>query len=172
VAESSTEIFELDMKNLKNREDVVVWRDRLIGKRLVTSHPGWAAHEAWKSANVAEWEPRMYLCKPIREGFEQTLKYDVQTASRFLMLPAELRNRILEFVLPPQQILNDAENDRIDPRDAPWMNTSAIIFCCKQLYAEGRTLAMEQHTFQLEKFPRKTRFCAPERENEHYNWKV
>ena len=160
------------MKQLKKREDVAVWRDRLIGKRIVTSHPGFAAHEAWKSTNTAEWEPRMYLCEPVREGFERKLEYNPQSGCRFLTLPAEIRNHILDYVLPPQQVVDDTEDGRVDPHDAPWMNTSAIIFCCKQLYAEGRARAMDAHTFQLEKFPRKTRFCAPERANEHYNWKV
>ncbi|KAJ4289586.1 hypothetical protein N0V90_010915 [Kalmusia sp. IMI 367209] len=152
------------------REDAQTWKDRLIGKRIVTSDPHIAAHEGWKSTDyLTHWEPRVYFSRPSGEGLDQHLRYDAQPHSALLRLPAELRLRILEFVLPPEMILQKTDVDGMELGDAEWLNTSAIIFTCKQLYIEGRALALEKHTFSYERFSRKTRFCAGGT-NEGYIW--
>lgn len=153
------------------REDAQTWRDRLIGKRIVTSDPDIAAYDGWKSDDyLASWEPRAYYCHPNGNGFDKHIKYENQDSSPFLRLPAEIRNIILEMVLPPEMLSQKTDVDGMEQGDAVWMNTSAIIFTCKQLYVEGRTLAVEKHTFPYEKFAKKTRFCAAGNDERGYNW--
>lgn len=153
------------------REDAQTWRDRVIGKRIVTADADIAAFDAWRldpSSNM--WEPRVYFCKPVGEGFDKGLAYEPQKESPLLRLPAEIRNHILELVLPPEMTSQQSEADGIEHGDAVWMNTSAIIFTCKQLYAEGRPLAVSHHTFPYEGFPRKARLCATGDSGLGYIW--
>ncbi|KAF2180310.1 hypothetical protein K469DRAFT_292118 [Zopfia rhizophila CBS 207.26] len=160
------------MKRFAGREDAQTWRDRLIDKRIVTSSLEIAS---WKSCDFSYdpvvWEPKIYFCKPLREGFEKNMNYDIQPNSPLLRLPAEIRNHILEYVLPPHKIeeVKVPDGTGLDG-EATWMNTSAIIFCCKQLYKEGRALAVAKHTFRYEDFPRKTRLCGIRIEEFNYIW--
>ncbi|KAF2471205.1 uncharacterized protein BDR25DRAFT_367949 [Lindgomyces ingoldianus] len=158
---------------LENREDVQTWRDRLIGKRIVSSDPLIAEHEFWHTKDSRAWEPRIYHSTPAGEGFEKNISFDVQPDSPLLTLPAEIRNRIMEFVLPPHILEPDIDAfGKYQPEgaEATWMNTSAIIFTCKQMYAEGRRLAVEKNTFAYEKFVRKTRLCATRKIEIKYIW--
>lgn len=156
----------------ESREDLQTLKDRLIGKRIVTAEPHIAEYKGWKQPTVdIHWEPRVYLCISAGEGIDGRLQYETQPTSPLLRLPAEIRVHILEYVVPPQRVPPQATDAAaIDQGDAPWMNTSAIIFCCKQLYVEARKLALESHAFEYEKFPRKTRFCNAQREESSYIW--
>jgi hypothetical protein len=149
------------------REDVHVWRARLFGKRIVTRHREIvSAFDSWKTSdNWAVWEPRVYFSQPVGEGVENGLKYDPQPQSTLLQLPAEVRSNILDLVLAPEMISQKTDVGGMEQDDAEWMNTTAVIFACKQLYAEGRALAVDKHTFPYEKFPKKTRLCATGRDD-------
>jgi hypothetical protein len=118
--------------------------------------------DSWKSSDIdwAAWEPRVYISRPIGEGFEKGLKYELQTQSALLRLPAEVRSSILDLVLEPEMISQKTDVGGMEQGDAEWMNSTAVIFTCKQLYAEGRALAVEKHTFPYARFPKKTRLCA------------
>lgn len=159
---------------LKGREDVQTWKDRLLGKRIVSSDRRIVEHEGWTSTGSAEWEPRVYYSSPVGQGSEKGLIYSAQPNSPLLRLPAEIRNHILEYVLPPQMTRETRDAGQAetaeDIEDASWVNTSAIIFCCKQLFIEGRAMAVNLHTFDWECFPRKTRFCA--KPQAKYDWKT
>jgi hypothetical protein len=158
------------MLYLKGREDAQTWRDKLIGKRIVTSSRHVADHDSWKSKDASTWEPRVYYSAPLGEGLERTFEYSAQPASPLLRLPAEIRNLIMQAVLPPHVISRKTKGGRRSYGDATWLNTSAIIFCCKQLYVEGRGLALELHTFDWNRFPRNTRLCAAGRKKFEYDW--
>jgi len=149
------------------REDAQTWRDRIIGKRIVTSDPDVASYLCWKEPDANTWEPRVYFCARIGEGFDKDIAYSTQAASPLLSLPAEIRIHILEYVLTPQ-ILTPG-TDTFYQQNITWMNTSAVIFCCKQLYAEGRALAVKLHTYEYERFPKRTRLCALPRDGD-YVW--
>ncbi|KAF2640835.1 hypothetical protein P280DRAFT_469532 [Massarina eburnea CBS 473.64] len=164
-------MFSISCNNyFQNREDAQTWRDRLTGKRIVTSVPEIAAYEGWKTKDWTIWEPRIYFCKPISENLGKAIKFEVQEESRLLRLPAELRIRILEYVVPPEMISQKIESTSRRQGDARWKNTSAVIFTCRQLYSEGHTLAVESHTFPYEKFPKKTRLCAQGDWDREYHW--
>jgi hypothetical protein len=152
------------------REDAAIWRDRIIGKRTISSDPDIAAHDGWVTTEWSLWEPRVYFCKPIGQGADKDMKFEIQGQSRLLQFPAELRNRILELVLPPEILSQDTNTEGMTRGDAVWKNTSAVIFTCKQLYFEGRKLAMETHTFSYDQFPRKTLLCAKRDNDRHYSW--
>lgn len=155
--------------DLENREDAPTWRDRLIGKRLVTSSRHVALHDGWKSRDKTTWEPRIYFSAPLGEGKEKDMQWNVQKGSPLLMLPAEIRRLILEEVLPPQ-MLEMVTKVGWKYGDAKWMNTSAVVFCCRQLFVEGRGLAVASHTFAWESLPKKTRLCSAKREKQEYEW--
>lgn len=159
---------------LDKRESTQTWRDRLIGKRIVSSDRHISEHEGWKSEDMKNvWEPRVYFCTPIGEGFEKDLKYTVQDECRLLKkLPTELRLQILAYVLPPHVVSHETQAEGKELEDSVGMNTSAVIFSCKQLYAEGRALAMDLHTFEWNKFPKKTRLCATIKDRYSYDWEV
>jgi hypothetical protein len=143
------------------REDVQIWRARLFGKRIVTSDRDIAAFDSWKTSHDwTSWEPRVYFSQPVGEGFEKGLRYETQPASTLLQLPAEIRCHILDLALQPEMISQKSDVGGMEQGDAVWMNTSAIIFACKQLYAEGRALAVDKHTFPYNALPKKTRLCA------------
>lgn len=152
------------------REDAQTWRDRVIGKRITTGDPHIAAYPAWKCTDPLVWEPRIYLCQPIGKGLDKDLRYEAQPDSRLLQMPAEIRNRILELALASQTIPSLPALDPIPRMDPLWTCTSAVIFTCKQLYDEGRALAVAENTFKYEEFPKKTRFCATSREEYNYIW--
>ncbi|KAH7117914.1 hypothetical protein B0J11DRAFT_95321 [Dendryphion nanum] len=155
------------------REDAQTWKDRLIGKRIVSSDIHISGHDGWKTPDLAKWEPRVYYSAPVRgRSGEEERGFELQPNSPFLRLPAEIRNNILEFVLPPQILSQETEVESTEEGDVIWMNTSAFIFCCKQLYAEGRQLALERHTFEFEKFPRKVRLCSANKEEFPYIWNL
>jgi hypothetical protein len=156
------------LKRQANREDPQTWRDRLINKRIITSNPEVATHDSWKIPDPSRWEPRIYFCEPSLEGLDKNLAYKRQTHSRLLMLPAEIRNYILSFVLPPEEAAFEKTGEGPPQTSTVWINTSAIIFCCKQLYAEGRPLALQQHTFDWSCFPKKTRLCGARRDTEYW----
>lgn len=153
---------------LAKREDVQTWKNRLVGKRLVSSRQDIANHQGWKAEVSEGWEPRVYFSIPLHQGFDKHVQYALQPDSPLLKLPAEIRIHILEHVLPPDKTREDA----IVPAwsEAGWTNTSAVIFTCKQLYAEGRALALETHTYDFAKLPRKTRLGAIERSEDRYEW--
>lgn len=155
----------------KGREDPQTWKDRLLGKRIVSPDRRIVDHDGWTATGSAGWEPRVYYSLPVGQGAERGLTYHAQPASPLLRLPAEIRNHILEYVLPPQMTreAGDAETSE-DADDASWINTSAVIFCCKQLFVEGRAMAISLHTFDWEGFPKKTRFCA--KPQAKYDWKT
>lgn len=151
-------------ERLESREDLQTLKDRLIGKRIVTAD----AHIArYKPTEDIAWEPRVYLSIPPGKGLDSHLQFETQPASFLLSLPAEVRNHIMGYVVPPQQVACSPGTDR---GNVSWINTSAVIFCCKQLYAETRRLCLEKHTFEYEKFPRKTRLCGAQKEERNYIW--
>lgn len=155
--------------SLQRREDAQSWRYQLIGKRIVSSDRHVTSYDRWKSSDAATpWEPRIYFCCSQGEGFEQTLVYNAQVGSPLLRLPGEIRNLILKEVVPPQTVAEQADSENTGG-NVNWLNTSAIIFCCKQLYAEGRALAVEKHTFEWKKFPKKTRLCAAGKDRFKYD---
>jgi hypothetical protein len=151
----------------KGREDAQTWRDRLLGKRIVSSERMVVEHEGWRETESADWEPRVYYSAPVDEGSGRGFTYRAQPESALLRLPAEIRNHILELVLPPQE---REEGERGETEPIEWMNTSAIIFCCKQLFTEGRTMALNLHTIDWKEFPKRTRFCAPDKAKSEYDW--
>ncbi|KAF2878462.1 hypothetical protein BDV95DRAFT_634516 [Massariosphaeria phaeospora] len=151
------------------RCDAETWRARLIGKRIVTSDPHIAAHVGWKTSNMAEWEPRVYVCQPARDGFEKDVRYVMQPCSPLLKLPAEIRAQILGYIVPPQELCVGLRTEEKEQGDKVWMNTSAVVFCCKQLYAEGRALAVQHHTFDFGAFPKWIRLGAVRRDDD-YVW--
>ncbi|KAF2710763.1 hypothetical protein K504DRAFT_500705 [Pleomassaria siparia CBS 279.74] len=143
------------------REDAQTWRDRLLGRRLVTPDLSVSSYPRWKN-DVYIWEPRVYFCAPPSEGLDAKLTYKTQPASPLLRLPAELRLQILECVVPVQMAWTGM--NKLYQKDATWMNTSDVMFCCKQLYAETRAMAVRLHTFEFELLPRRTRLCGMSRE--------
>jgi hypothetical protein len=156
----------------KGREDAQTWKDRLIGKRIVCADRHVADHEGWKSTDPQDFEPRVFYSAPLNTtaaGISR--QYNIQTASPLLKLPAEIRNRILELVLPPH-MTSQAHTEGPSFGDATWMNTSAIIFCCRQLYVEGRGMAVDLHTFEWEQLPKQTRLCAAGKAKSAYDYKV
>ncbi|KAF2688419.1 hypothetical protein K458DRAFT_384604 [Lentithecium fluviatile CBS 122367] len=154
------------------REDVQIWRARLFGRRIVTPDREIAAFDSWKNNDNdwVDWEPRVYFSRPVGDGLEKSLKYKTQANSMLLQLPAEIRTQILDLVLAPEMISQKTNVGGMEQGDAVWMNTSAIIFTCKQLYAEGRALAVDKHTFPYEKFPKKTKLCATGGDDCWYNF--
>ncbi|ORY07142.1 hypothetical protein BCR34DRAFT_28335 [Clohesyomyces aquaticus] len=156
--------------DFSKREDVQVWKERLSGKRVTTSDPQIAAHDLWKDPKDLEWVPRIFFAKPIGEGFDQHITFDAQPRSILLSLPPELRNRILEFALT----MDVPQADQLDnfKGEVRWENLSAVIFTCKQLYAEGRAMAVRRHTIDSKIFPKKTRFCGEGRPEDNYVWNM
>lgn len=114
----------------------------------------------------------MYYNAPAEAASGIAFTYSTQSASPLLRLPAEIRNHILEITLPPQVDLQTDEPRESNTGDVDWINTSAVIFTCKQLYVEGRALAIQLHTFEWEKLPKQTRLCAPGRHKEAYDYKM
>ncbi|KAF2003020.1 hypothetical protein P154DRAFT_108980 [Amniculicola lignicola CBS 123094] len=139
------------MKSQREREDAQVWRDRLIGKRLVTSDPDVLESLATQRAKHPKRYPKVYSYELPGEGFDKHLEFNVQLGSRLLQLPAEIKNRILEFALSPPPQLHDTYSSIIE-----WGQRGAVILACKQLYAEGRTMALELNTFPYESLQAKT----------------
>ncbi|KAF2263685.1 hypothetical protein CC78DRAFT_268148 [Lojkania enalia] len=151
------------MKHMRfeTREDVQTWRARLVGKRIVTSDRS-IISECEATAD-SMWAPRIYYNEKSREGSDGELRYEGQPRSRLLSLPAEIRNCVLSYVVQPKTESHGTEMDGSEKGDATWMNTTAIMFCCKQMYAEARPMAIQRHTFEVEGLPRKTRFRSTER---------
>ena len=152
---------------LRNREDVEVWRSRLVGRRIVTRTPGiHECNDAGGYHNPTQWMPRIYWCQPAEESLDRTLRYDLQPQSPLLMLPAEIRLRIWGMVVPPQKLEELGETPIMSgdppPPQEEWINTSAIMFCCKQLYVEIREAAVLEHTTWIEDFPRRFTLRAAE----------
>lgn len=157
------------------REDAQTWKDRLIGKRLVSSDTHISSHDGWKTTDLTKWEPRVYYSAPVRSQLgkkEGERGFELQLQSPFLRLPAEIRNHILEYVLPPQKISQESEGESSEEGGAVWMNTSAFIFCCKQLYIEGRLMALRRHTYEFEMLPRKVRLGTATKEEHPYIWNL
>lgn len=156
----------------RRREDVHVWRARLFGKRIVTHHHNVvSAFDSWKTnRDWASWEPRVYFSQPVGEGFENGLRYTPQTQAALLQLPAEVRSAILDLVLVPEMTSQKTHVGGMEQGDAEWMNTTAIIFTCRQLYAEGRAMAIDKHTFPYDDFPKKTRLCAQQQDDCWYSF--
>jgi hypothetical protein len=119
---------------------------------------------------MSSWEPRIYYCESAEKSSGTGFTWDAQPASLLLSLPAEIRNHILQYVVPPHMISQQTDEDTPQQNEATWMNTSAVIFCCKQLYSESCGLAIEHNTFDWGKLPKKTRMCAAGAKNLHYDW--
>ncbi|KAF2016643.1 hypothetical protein BU24DRAFT_207278 [Aaosphaeria arxii CBS 175.79] len=165
------EQHKMKRSDFNEREDVQTWRDRLLGKRLVTSDFEISEHTR---TLLSSWMPRVYFNKPLREGVDGDMQSDVQPDSRLLRLPAEIRNHVLEYVLAARPLeIDGCEGDGIGGgvgREIGTRDGCAVIFCCKQLYIEGRALALEQHTYSFEKLPKKRSFAYEMSSEDRYFW--
>lgn len=161
--------FIISRKRLESREDLQTWKGRLIGKRIVVSNRQVAEWDGWKDTNMNTWEPRIYYCETGQKSSRTSFTWDAQPSSFLLSLPAEIRIHILQYVVPPHMISQQTE-DTPHKGDAVWMNTSGVMFACKQLYTESCGLAIEQNTFDWGKLPKKTRLCAADAKNSYYDW--
>ena len=109
------------------------WRERLIGKRLVTSFP------AFTGLNGAVVFHNASTPSALNH-------YSRTSFSPLLQLPPELRLKILAHVL-----------EDIKPDD--WISChhgatpASIVFTCKLMYTEGRQLALEACTCDYEALP-------------------
>lgn len=159
-------ITHMSARDISNREDVEIWRCRLVGKRLVTSSDDIAAWDDWKTPDAPPHFPRIYWCQPAEESLGRRLQYHLQPQSPLLSLPVELRLQILQRAVPPKRVEEPGQTARMagdPPVVEKWMNTSAIIFCCKQLYVEARELAVGEHTVPVEDLPRRCTLGPSER---------
>lgn len=144
-----------------NREDLQTWRDRLLGKRLVCSDRHVCEHAGWKTPDPARWEPRVYYCEMANPNHDVAFTYAPQPQSRLLSLPGEIRNQIIGYVLTVD-VVRDGHTGRNggDEERLEWARVAAVVFGCKQLYAEGRDVAVKACTFRWEDLPKRTKLCA------------
>ncbi|KAF2119116.1 hypothetical protein BDV96DRAFT_370989 [Lophiotrema nucula] len=158
------------MKRLESRESADVLKHRLIGKRIVSADRHITDYPSWKQPPSSVWEPRVYFCSPLGEGFDEKIRYESQPASRLLRLPAEIRNHILEYAVQPQKVSQEAGCGGQHQQEGSQLDSWTVLFCCKQLYHEARKLAVEHNTVDYETLPRKTRLCCEGNEEGNYVW--
>ena len=130
-------------------DEMSAWKTRLNGKRLVTSSAGFRTPQRRKIFHSA---PDSAISLPSRPP-----------TSRLLLLPLEIRQHILYYVLTPSKFrfgFIRYKNERGGTTDQPANRraenpSSAVIFACKQLYNEGRKAALDAYTFKYEDLPDK-----------------
>jgi hypothetical protein len=121
------------------------WMMKLYGKRLVTDDPELAATSKRKCAADRFWQSkenvRIFYC-----GSAQPPPWSTSQAqhSRLLALPTEIRCQILEELLGEHERVADFGKFAVK---------IAILFTCKQLYAEGRPIAVAGQTFKSNEIP-------------------
>ena len=121
------------------------WLNQLVGKRLITSNPSF---NDYNGARVFHNSRETIVQIVPGPGLPKVLP-------PLLQLPAEIRLQILHLVLGDVQ-----------PDD--WLSShhgatpASVIFACKQLYIEGKKIALEVCTFKYEDLPESHRMIGQE----------
>ena len=121
------------------------WRERLIGKRLVTASPCF----------ISDHGAKVFHNEPIPSSLTLSTTKPFPDSSPLLLLPAELRFHILANVLKDLQ-----PDDWLSAHHHVGATPASVIFTCKQLYIDGRQLALEACTFDYEELPVKRRMVG------------
>lgn len=118
------------------------WKARLLGKRLVTASPSWEG----------QYGVIVFHNEPTRSSLVPNIKESFSSSSPLLRLPAELRFHILTKVFEKLH-----SNDWLSSHYHAGATPASVIFACKQLYLDGRQLALRACTFDYEDTPSKWR---------------
>jgi hypothetical protein len=136
------------------------WNSKLSGKRITTNDLEKARRDyaAASRTGRARIHPpkRIYFYTPsvLPPSFE--FDHRMQQNSSFMKLPTELRLQILQEALTPGSYTEHREQKTNNTPS--WIRGSAIaiIFTCKQLYLEGRPIALRNYTVMDSELPNYT----------------
>lgn len=129
------------------------WEEKLVGKKMITEDRAASGpyNTARPSKQVIMARPRVFYSTARSDFTASTSSLNPNSAPPnthrcpFLKLPTEVRAQILEQALTPTRLAGDG--------DRHWIHSTSVILTCKQLYTEGRAIALQKNTFKRTELP-------------------
>ena len=129
------------------------WEEKLVGRKMITKDRAAAGpyNTALPSDQVIMARPRVFYSSALSDVTALSSSIDLTSAasnargSPFLKLPTEIRAQILDDALMPIRLAGDD--------DRHWIHSTSVILTCKQLFVEGRAIALQKNTFERTELP-------------------
>ncbi|KAL8926573.1 MAG: hypothetical protein Q9208_002900 [Pyrenodesmia sp. 3 TL-2023] len=124
------------------------YEERLLGRRLVTATPTFQAG----GVKIFHNAPNPSILAPSSPTNSSPLP---TTPSALQILPTEIRFLILSMVFEDVK-----PDDWLSAHHHAGATPASVIFTCRQLYREGRQLALEACTFEYAELPENCRIVG------------
>ena len=118
------------------------WAKRLLGKKMITEVK-MESNTGCEISNV----PGCFQAREVNGSPLRDVPRSDAHVSLLLGLPIEIPLCILEEALAPTEVAGDPYSR--------WIHNTSIIFTCKQLFVEARSIALEKNIFKRSELPQR-----------------